>query len=223
MSTKVGVIAEGAIDLALLPPLLERIARDRAGFAWPVNAEDMTEFFPIRKRGFGGVVDTVQKVLDVLEHGAFEHAFFVVLLDRRTRQAQEAIRDLLPNTDRFLLAVAMEEIEAWWLGDRRNTLAWSGLADCLPDSARYAAAGYKAESDDKPKATLNELTQISARFDRCYGEGNLALAVEFAEDYWGDHADLASIRVQCPRGYGPFERQATQRFRSAAAAARRAR
>ena len=39
-ATRVGIIAEGPIDHALLPALLERIARDRAAFDWPVLGED---------------------------------------------------------------------------------------------------------------------------------------------------------------------------------------
>ncbi len=36
MSTRVGIITEGPIDQALLPPLLSRIAELRAEFRWPV-------------------------------------------------------------------------------------------------------------------------------------------------------------------------------------------
>jgi len=220
VSTKIGIIAEGPIDHALLPALLERIARDRAGFTWPLNAEDMAEVFAIRKRGHGGVLETVRKLVTVLDTEFFEHAFFVILLDRRTRSAQEEIRGLLTNRNRFALGVAIEEIEAWWLADRKNTLAWAGMV-ATPPGTRYAAEGYRAEHDDDPKKTLDELTQVSDRFDRYYGGGNTDMATEFAEDYWRRFAKLDAIGTDCPEGYGRFEGVATNRFRAAKSAAGR--
>jgi|GEM_PF-2045169 len=221
MSTKIGIIAEGPIDHRLLPPLLERIAKDRADYAWPVVPEDMAEVFFIRKRGFGGVVETVRRLVKALETAVFDHAFFVIVLDRRTQAAQTEIKAMLANRNRFVVAVAIEEIEAWWLADRQNTLAWSALKDNLPGDCRYARENYQAERDDNPKKTLNELTRLSDRFDRCYGEGNVDLAREFAEDYWRKFAQLDAIRSQCPQGYRPFEKAATQQFRAASRRARR--
>jgi hypothetical protein len=216
MSTKVGIIAEGPIDHVLIPSLLERIARDRAEYDWPVLGEDIAEVFQIRKRGHGGVLETVRRLVIALDDPAvYSHAFFVILLDRRTRAVQEEIRQLLVNHNRFVLAVAIEEIEAWWLGDRENTLVWSGLKDALPDDCRYAEKNYRSERDGNPKKTLDELTRVSDRFDRCYGEGNVDLAREFSEDYWRRYARLDDIRSQCPQGYRPFEKAATQQFRSA--------
>jgi len=219
MSTKLGVIAEGPIDHALLGPLLERIARDRAAYAWPVQAEDFAEVLQIRKRGHGGVLETVRRLVKVLDTEHYDHAFYVVLLDRRTKAVRTKLRKLVQgHEDLFALGVAIEEIEAWWLGDRKNTLAWSGLAEELPRQCRYAQDGYQAERDAKPKQTLNELTELSERFDRCYGDGNEDLAREFAEDYWRRGARLNDIRGQCPKGYGGFEDDVIDKFRSAKAA-----
>jgi hypothetical protein len=216
VSTRIGIIAEGRIDHALLPPLLERIARDRAGYGWPVHAEDTAQLFPIRKRGHGGVLETLRKLVEVLEAEPLEIAFFVILLDRHTEAVQREIKRLLKNRDRFVLGVAIEEIEAWWPADRRNTLAWSDLTDTLPDDCRYGQSGYQAERDKEPKKTLDELTRTSHRFDRFYGEGNLDLALDFAEDFWREHARLDDIRRECPRGYAPFENDTRQPFRSVA-------
>ena len=63
MSTKVGIIAEGPIDHALLPVLLERIVRDRANYDWPVAPDNVAEFFQIRKRGHGGVLEAVRNLV----------------------------------------------------------------------------------------------------------------------------------------------------------------
>src|SRR3954452_22563589 len=88
MSTKVGIIAEGPIDNALLPALLSRIAEEQAHFTWPLTADDVGTVFPLRKRGHGGVLDTVRKLVKALEQEPFDHACFVILLDRRTRSVQ---------------------------------------------------------------------------------------------------------------------------------------
>jgi hypothetical protein len=221
MSTKIGIVAEGPIDHALLHALLERIASDRAAYGWPVDANDVAEIFQIRKRGHGGVLETVRRLVKALSNRIYPYAFYVILLDRRTRVAQEEIRRLIPQHKRFVLGIAIEEIEAWWLADRSNTLTWTGLKDRLPGHCRYAAAKYSSERDDDPKKTLDELTRHSDRFDRYYGEGNIDMAIEFATEYWREHARLDDLRTQCPRGYRPFEKDLTQAFRTVAGRSRR--
>jgi hypothetical protein len=213
MSTKIGIIAEGPIDHVLIPPLLERIARDRAQFTWPVSSDDVAEMFSVRKRGHGGVIESVRKLVHALDTKSFEHVLFVILLDRRTYPVQAEVRKLIRGKERFVLGVAIEEIEAWWLGDRTNTLRWAGFVEALPANCRYAAARYRAERDDDPKKTLHELTARSSRFDRCYGQGNLDLAQDFAEQFWQPSANLDEIASQCSQGYTPFEQKVTDRFR----------
>jgi hypothetical protein len=203
---------------ALLPPLLERIATDRADFRWPLTAEDVAEVFFLRKRGRGGVLETVRRLVKALDAGPFDHACFIILLDRRTRAVQEEVLKLIRGKERFVLGIAREEIEAWWLGDRTNTLAWSGLKDGLPPHCCYAGPRYQAEKDATPKNTLDELTRLSERFDRYYGEGNLDLAIEFAEDYWRPGARLDEIATQCPEGFGRFLERMTNSFRRVKAA-----
>ena len=187
----------------------------------PLAAHDVAEIFPIRKRGHGGVLETVRALVRVLDTEFFEHACFVIVLDRRTRPVQKEVEKLIHGKDRFVLGIAIEEIEAWWLGDRTNTLAWSNLRDRLPADCRYAARKYQAEADDFPKKPLDELTRLSDQFDRFYGDGNLDLAAEFAEDYWRSHARLAEITTQCPEGFGRFQDRMTNRFRQVKAASGR--
>jgi len=219
MSTKIGIIAEGPIDHVLLPPLIARIAAEKAGFNWPVTSDDVAEVFPMRKRGHGGALETVRALVKVLDSGDFDHACFVILLDRRTRAVQEKVHKLIRGKDRFMLGTAIEEIEAWWLGDRTNTLAWTGFQTGLP-ACRYAAAKYCAEKDAAPKNTLDELTRLADRFDRYYGDGNLDHATEFAEDHWRDGARLEEIAAQCAEGFGQFQERMTNRLRQLKAAAR---
>ena len=167
MGTKIGIIAEGLIDHALLPALLSRIAHDKANFRWPLDSDDVAQEFPLRKRGHGGVLEAVRALIKGLNTKEYDHACFVILLDRKTLAVQKQIRKLIQGKPRFVLGVAIEEIEAWWLGDRTNTLAWSGLGSGkLPQDCEYAKPSYKAETDKKPKATLDKLTRLSHRFDR---------------------------------------------------------
>ncbi len=100
-------------------------------------------------------------------------------------------------------------------------MEWAGMTGSLPSHCLYSAADYHAERDKEPKKTLDELTRESDRFDRYYGEGNVELATGFAEDYWKEFAHLDDIRAQCKRGYHPFERAVTQRFRQVARMSRR--
>jgi len=223
VSTKVGIITEGVIDEALLPPLLERIALDRADFDWPVEADDLAEIFPMRKRGHGGVLDTVRKLVAIMDSSPpSDHAFFVILLDARTRPVYERVRKLISGKHRFVLGLAIEEIEAWWLADRQNTLAWLRLPPGNPTGCRYWDKDYSPEQDPDPKVTLDELTLASPNLDRRYGKrGNVSLAWEFAEEHWRPGARLDAIGDGCPKGFRPFCRKATQEFRHEKARQRR--
>lgn len=213
MSTKIGIIVEGAIDSILLPALLSRIALEKAGFSWPLDITDIN-FFPIRKRGFGGVLENVRRLVKALKTDLYEEACFIILLDHRTYAAQNEIKKLIQGNRRFVLAVAIEEIEAWWLGDRTNTEQWSGFNNRKHPNARYADPKYNAEKDFAPKSTLNEITELSDRFDRTYGDGNVDLAHDFVNEYWQEHAGLDEIASQCSKGFGSFQEAMTVRFKN---------
>jgi hypothetical protein len=187
----------------LLPPLVRQVAHERADVRWPVAVDSAFEWLQMRPRGHGGVWMAVKRIVKVLSASSdLPFAFVIILLDRRTERIQRKIRKLIAGNDRFLLATAKEEIEAWWLGDRTNTLSWLGFRT-PPAGSRYAAAGYPAERDLHPKRTLHELTERSNRVDRAYGEGNLDLARDFAE-LWETRVRLGEIETQCPAQFPPF-------------------
>jgi hypothetical protein len=214
-ATSVGVIAEGPIDYTLLPPLLERIATQRAAFIWPVAPDDLDTELRIRKTGFGGVVKKLRRLLRALSgEDPPRHRFYVIVLDRRTRPAQQKVRKLLRGRDRFILGMAIEEIEAWWLADRYHVCLWLDLPDESGAGARYFEPDYNPERDKEPKATLDELTWMSPRCDQRYGRtGNVALAADFVEDQeWGSHADLDAIETACPQGFAPFSIAVADQF-----------
>ena len=201
----------------LLPVLLKQIAAKRAMFRRPISSEDVARHFPLRKRGYGGVVDAVRRIVQVMEESPLfqEYAFIVILLDRRTKPAQQAIKQLIRGKQRFVLGIAIEEIEAWWLGDRVNTLAWLKLGSSSIKKLNYGAKGYKAEKDKTPKRTLDELTMLSKAVDSRYGKhGNLGLAEEFAE-IWNGKARLDGIEGQCPKGFGKFAAAVKNEFQKA--------
>ena len=213
MSTKIGIISEGPIDQTLLDPLLSRIAQKKAGFTWPLNPSNAAEIFQLRKRGHGGVLEAVRSLVKALDTELYEHELFIILLDRRTKAVQKKVLRLIQGKERFVLGVAIEEIEAWWLGDRTNTLSWCGFSDSTLPECKYAKPNYSAERDRNPKNTLSELTEISDRFDRNYGKGSVDIASEFAEEFWRKFANLSEIESQCPRGFRPFEQKTTNAFR----------
>jgi hypothetical protein len=216
MSTKIGILVEGVIDLALLPPLLTRIAQEHAGYKWPVSATDLSLQLQIPSRGHGSVLVAVRTLFREFQKvevaHRYDYAGFVILLDRKTRPVQEEIRKLIGTDSRFVLGIAIEEIEAWWLADRKNTIAWAGLEEPLPRDLRYAARDYNAEKDENPKQTLSELTAVAERFDRVYGDGDEDMAREFAA-FWETHVPLEVLRAQCSQGFGAFERDAANLFR----------
>lgn len=210
LSTKIGIITEGAIDDVLLPALLERIARVRANYRWPVMPDDLGEIIRLRKRGHGGVIDSVRRLVNYLEKNPpTDHSFFVILLDRKTKEAQEEVRKLIRGRSLFRLGIAIEEIEAWWLADRENTLSWLRLPDHPKPEYRYWSRNYRAEKDNNPKKTLDELTELSSHLNQRYGGGNKQLAVEFAE-HWKSFASLNQIERDCPKGFKPFCRGITE-------------
>lgn len=201
---RIGLILEGTTDRPLLHSLLTRIAQERASITWPLSAEDMAEVVPIRKRGQGGVVATLRQVIQALDAADPPlHDFYVVLLDHRTKQEHAAVRKFISGRPKFVFGTAIEEIEAWWLADRRSTLAWLGLDEVAASRAGYDVQTYKAEKDPDPKHTLDKLTRISDSCDRPYGRGHTGLAEDFAE-YWKDTAELGVIETQCPKGFRPF-------------------
>jgi hypothetical protein len=221
MSTRVGVLSEGPIDQTIIAPLLRAVARERAHLQWPIRPEDAAEILRMRPRGHGGVWQAVKRLVKVLDQTSSPYAFVVILLDHRTARIQEKVRKLIAGRGRFVLAVAKEEVEAWWIGDRVNTLAWLGFTAAPPD-ARYAVHGYIAERDANPKLTLHELTERSARVERVYGEGNLDLARDFVE-LWEGRVRLDGIQSQCPERFPLFCQAATQAFQTVKRAARQMR
>jgi hypothetical protein len=208
----VGIFCEGSIDFHLLGALLKRIARVRARIDWPVQPRDAIEEIRIRKRGFGQIEKAIRRCLKDDTHLA-KYEFIVVVLDANTRNSQEAVRRLFRGRRDFVLGVAHQEIEAWWLADRSSVLEWLQLRERDVRGTRYALP-YDPERDDNPKQTLDELTELSSAVQSRYGEGNTDLATEFARS-WSDSANLGRIATSCPKGFAPFDQRSAALFAAA--------
>ena len=203
---KIGLLCEGGIDYAIIPSLVEQIARTQAGIRWPVRPDDVVERVGgIRRGGFGQVQKAVQKLCLLIDQPPFsEYAFFLIVLDRDTRQTQSAIKKYIKgHGKKFVIGIAIQKVEAWWLADRRNTLEWLALPNLSDPSCRYCAAGYAPEKDPTPKKTLDELTKLSPLLSSTYGDGNSQLAAEFAS-LWNTRAEIDQIKAACPKGFAPF-------------------
>ncbi len=210
---KVGLLCEGDIDLELVPALLHRISRQRAGIRWPLSVSDVVEEVKLRKGGFGQVIKALGRLLQLIGERPFsQYDCFVIVVDAKSRDAREKIRRRIRGDYRFVLGIAVQEIEAWWLADRRNTLEWIDLEEGHPAGLRYWAHAYNPERDQAPKVTLDELTQESPRLRSRYGDGNTELAGEFAA-LWRDRAELDQMEIHCPRGFAPFCGKAAGTFR----------
>jgi hypothetical protein len=210
---RVGVLCEGSIDLPLIAALLQRIARVRGRIRWPIQPTDAIEAIRIPKKGFGQIEKALKHILANGDELA-KYEFLIIVLDEKTRDTQARVRQLLRGKRNFALGIARREIEAWWLADRRNVLEWLGITEKHVVGTRYGQP-YDAESDDSPKRTLDELTNLPlARVQSTYGDGNTDLALEFAES-WVENANLGSISTACPSGFAPFLRRVEAFFHAA--------
>jgi hypothetical protein len=200
---KISLITEGDIDRALIPCLLAEIAK-RVGVTWPLTVDEFQET-QIRKRGFGAVLDGVRLVIEQMEAGTYARPdVLVVVLDHRKTQAVvDEIRRLTRSMDWIAIGIAVEEIEAWWLADQNQVLAWLEIS--REDARRVGySESYSPERDHDPKQTLHLLTQASNKILFNYGRGSVTLAEEFADVAWKNWADLESMVFKCPRGFAPF-------------------
>jgi hypothetical protein len=210
---KVTLICEGSIDQALVYPLISRIA-ESVGIKWPLNfSSDEFNLSLIRKSGHGGVLEKVRRVVDRIKRYEFLRPdILVIVLDhKKTSKVVDEIKRLIRGVDWIVLGIAIEEIEAWWLADQKQTLAWLQMSVEEASNLGYGH-DYAPESDIDPKRTLDILTSKSDAIEARYGRGLTPLAEHFASVAWENWADLDSMRVKCAKGFAPFQRQLGQQF-----------
>ena len=207
---RIEIISEGSIDFVLLCPLLQSIA-GAAGAHWPLTPSDYTET-RLRKRGFGAVALAVDAIIQDGQYLDDQPDFYVIVLDQRNLEPiiREVRRKIL-HIPKMIFGVAIEEIEAWWLGDRNQTLGWLHLTNEAASDVGYSH-DYWPESDPEPKKMLGKLIEISDQTFFNYGDGSQILAAEFVEAAWSHHVNLEALAERCPNGFRPFLDDVSGRF-----------
>ncbi len=211
---KVSLLSEGDIDLVLLPSIIREIARQN-GVNWPLNVDEDQHIAHIRKTGHGAVLKKLAVIIGDYQKGRYvKPDMLIVVLDhRKTQMVVDELRRLVQGCDWTVIGVAREEVEAWWLADRKQTLGWLGLSEEAAVAADYGP-DYAPEKDEYPKRTLNRLTDCSHAVDSLYGDGSVALAESFVLSAWNQYVDLDSLRVKCPKGFAPFQADVSRRVRA---------
>lgn len=201
---RVVIITEGRIDDILLPPLIQRIAYDN-GITWPLDLETDYHIVPIRKAGHGGVKERIVRVINNRsEERVYNADALIAVLDyRKTQETIAEIKRTISSFHQFVLGIAKYEIEAWWLADQTQTLAWLNLTRENANSVGYDA-DYAAEHDEEPKKTLNLLTTISDKVEEVYGDGNAGLAEEFVDEAWYQNVNIEEVKAGCPEYFREF-------------------
>jgi hypothetical protein len=195
---RIGLLSEGRIDEELLPPLLKQLIDPL-----PIMRQRKHVFFefPAPANGFGEIPKNLKMLLklrnDELEWGRIGCDLFVIVHDsRRTESVQREIRNILQSANGFpaVYGLAVQEIEAWVLGDIENVNRHIFKINPCP---RLPCA---PEDDPDPKRTLNNvfITQSdSIEFDRWNAECARQVAPCLRAD---------QVKSRCQRGFGKLAR-----------------
>src|SRR4051794_33828429 len=165
---KVTLVAEGPIDQALIPKLMSRIA-EKVRIRWPIDFSEDFRLALIRKTGHGGVLEKVRMVVKQIgDSDSSRPDVLVIVLDyKKTAAVAEEIRKLTRGIGWIVFGIAIEEIEAWWLADQTQTLAWLRMSRSDAQQLGYGP-DYAPESDKDPKSTLDRLTANSDAVEFTY-------------------------------------------------------
>jgi len=180
-----------------------------------VNPKEDCHVSRIRKTGHGGVLKKLKMIVADYEKGIYRPPdILVIVLDHRKTQAVVAdIRNLVSGHVWTVIGVAIEEVEAWWLADRQQTLGWLALSNEDAEAAGYGP-DYAPEKDPDPKGTLDRLTKCSGAVEVGYGDGSVSLATDFVDAAWRQSVTLDSLRIKCPGGFAPFHDRMSERIKT---------
>ena len=213
------VVGEGFIDDILLPPIISTIAQ-QYDIHWPVEIERDISTNIRKGTGFGSVKTAVKGLVDLLDSD--EKLFrklaqhVIIVLDRKTEEAQKEIKSMIEPYPLFFLAIAIEEIESWVLADRNHVIDWLGINEKNSPDTIFWNSRYKAENDKNPKATLDYLVKCS---HLPFEHWETGAANDFIEKFWrGSYipsdfspwsqwegiADLELMKTQSPVSFVSF-------------------
>lgn len=195
---RVGLLTEGGIDEALLPPLLGQSAATIPALR---NLAIDWKAFPFAPNGYGEIPKNLKMLVKLhSRQSEWERIgcdLFVVVHDsRKTDQVQGEIRAVLARSTTFpiVYGLAIQEVEAWVLGDIDNVNRYVFKIHPMP------SLPFAPERDRDPKKTLTDLFVSRTReleFDRWNVEC-ARLAAPFLR--------ASQVQRKCPRGFGGLVR-----------------
>jgi len=207
---RVGIIAEGRIDDVILMSLIGKI-HEIAGKPYRLYVNDLRDF-PLRKKGTGDVKGTTKRLIQFLEGSlrfpiegrtSYECDIYCVVVDyKKTDTLRGQIKALIAGTsvEEFVYGVAIQEIEAWVLGDIKNVCSLLKL-----DVNNFPGIN-SPEDEVNPKAILSVFINASSRSR--YMKWNAEDAAEIAQ-----YLDPEMIRTNCPKGFAPFYDELSKKIR----------
>ncbi|MFH1024831.1 MAG: hypothetical protein V1809_15730 [Planctomycetota bacterium] len=154
---------------------------------------------PFPPNGYGEIQKNLKMLVKLYEDASERQRigcdFFVVVLDsRKTEKVQRQIKDVLRGAHEFpaVYAVAIQETEAWVLGDIGNVNKHVFKVDPEPPLPKAP------EKDPDPKKTLEDLFVRASpvlEYDAWNTECARAIAPHLRKDV---------VAGRCPKGFGKF-------------------
>lgn len=193
---KIGLLIEGGIDEDILRPLIDNVLADELPL-FQQNADFFEVVFP--PNGYGEIPKNLQILIKLYQSSEERQrigcGLFVIVHDsRKTKEVQKQIRDILRQASCFpaVYAIAIQEIEAWVLGDIDHVNKKVFRIDPAPKLPK------SPENDPDPKKTLTELFIRPSKvieYD-CWNRECARLVAA--------HLRYSQVAARCPRGFGKF-------------------
>jgi hypothetical protein len=193
MSLRIGLLCEGRIDEELIQPLLQKLIGNQVKIFFS---------FPVPPNGFGEIPKNLRMLIKLKEQPSeweriWCHVFIIILDSKRTESIQKEIKKILDRTSDFpaVYGLAIQEIEAWVLGDIENVNRHVLNINPCPRLL------YSPETDPDPKATLNSIfiTQSSNIESDCWNVECARLVAPFLR--------VDQLKIRCPKGFGKLAKK----------------
>ena len=193
---RIGLLVEGGIDEEILQSPIDQLLS-----ALPQHRRRGADYYrvPFPPNGYAEIPKNLKMLVklrdDASERRRIGCDLFVVILDsRKTDEVQRQIRDVLRSAEGFpaVYGVAIQETEAWVLGDIENVNKHA--LKVYPEPKLPKAP----ERDPDPKKTLVDLFVRASpilEYDTWNTECARTVAPYLRKD---------TVAVRCPKGFGKF-------------------
>jgi hypothetical protein len=188
MNLRIGLLCEAHIDEELIQPLLTELIGTKTKIFFS---------FPVPPNGFGEIPKNLKILINLQnERDEWEKIgcdLFIIIHDSiKTENIQREIKTILRGAIHFpaIYGLAIQEIEAWVLGDIENVNRHIFKITPCP------SLPHPPESDPDPKATLNNIFIAKSNFfeyDRWNVEGAKRIAPFLRAD---------QVKFKCKKGFG---------------------